>query len=74
MFFQRRINNEDEDDKVSRYLRTGTGGEHADILDWWKSYQVQYPYLSLVAKYILSTPSASVSIKRILMLDAMLLL
>ena len=65
MFFQRRINNEDEDDKVSRYLRTGAGEEHVDILDWWKLYQVQYSYLLLVLKYILSIPGSSVSVERI---------
>ena len=63
MFFQRRINN--EDDKVSRYLRTGAGEEHVDILDWWKLYQVQYSYLLLVLKYILSIPGSSVSVERI---------
>ena len=65
MFSHCTTEHDNEHNEVGKYFELRCEDPAVDPLDYWKANARKYPYLSAVAKDILSIPGSSVSVERI---------
>jgi len=56
----------DDYDEVGQYVKAKLSfSKEESVLDWWKKWSLNYPQLSVLAKWLLGIPASSATSERI---------